>query len=335
VSNFFGTHPERIVALLKERRVAGYVPGSDRTRKLALVVEGGGMRGVLSAGSLLAIDLLGYRNCFDAVYATSAGGVNSAYFISGQGMLGITVYFDCIASRRFINFFRVGKIVNVDFVYDEVVPYHKPLDEAAIRSSPCEFFLSATRADNGKNELIDARRARDSVARILKASSAMPILYNRTVRLESGDYVDGGATDALPLQQAINASCTDALVLTTKVRHHVSVKPTFLQAAFAYAVFGWRYPSMLKECLRAHETANHNRRLAVGEDAVAGVSIATLCPQDAGMIVGRTTIDRRKLIEGARQAARMACRALNDDPAIVEAAFEQFRHGSECRPAGQ
>src|SRR5690348_395584 len=118
MDKLLGTCPAAVVDLLKAR--SGQPPGRD-ARKLGLIVEGGGMRGVLSAGALLALHLLGFRNCFDEVYAASAGGVNAAYFLSGQGTLGISIYFDDISNRRFINPLRFWKMLDVEYVYDHVV----------------------------------------------------------------------------------------------------------------------------------------------------------------------------------------------------------------------
>ena len=101
------------------------------------------MRGVLSAGSLLGVDLLEFRDYFDAVYAVSAGSVNAAYFLSGQGIEGITVYFDDISSRRFIFCYTgsiekynwkptVSSMPTLDFSWnslpavDIVTPYYAP-----------------------------------------------------------------------------------------------------------------------------------------------------------------------------------------------------------------
>ena len=123
-----GTHPRRVIDLILERASLAGRNKPDPSRKLGLVIEGGGMRGVISAGSLLALDLLGFREIFDEIYAASAGGVNAAYFLSGQGTLGMTVYFDDIANRRFINPWRVFKIVDVDYAYDRIISLYKPLD---------------------------------------------------------------------------------------------------------------------------------------------------------------------------------------------------------------
>ncbi len=75
-------HPA--LQLLRQRALAGSQPGQRRDPfKLGLVVEGGGMRGCVSGGALQALTDLGMRECFDAVYGSSAGAINSTYFLSG------------------------------------------------------------------------------------------------------------------------------------------------------------------------------------------------------------------------------------------------------------
>src|SRR5207237_8905904 len=115
------------------------------------------MRVVVPAGSLLALDFHGCRGVFADIYATSAGAVTAAYFPSGQGKLGMTIYFDDIANRRFINPWRLLKIVDVDYAYDRVISLHKPLDDVAIRASRVRFLLSVTDARSGLNELLAVR----------------------------------------------------------------------------------------------------------------------------------------------------------------------------------
>src|SRR5581483_5782236 len=71
--------------------------------KLALVVEGGGMRGIYSGGVMVSMEELGLSGVFDNVYGESAGGPNCCYFLSGQGKLGIRIYLEDLPSRKFVN----------------------------------------------------------------------------------------------------------------------------------------------------------------------------------------------------------------------------------------
>lgn len=331
IDELLGTRPGAVLDLLMARRAQSRNGGVERgTRKLALIVEGGGMRGVLSAGSLLALDLLGFRYCFDEIYATSAGAVNAAYFVAEQGRMGMTVYFDCINNRRFYNPFRLTKIVDVGFVYDHVVPHVKTLDEKRIRTSPTDLFFSLTDVSTGDNVLLNVKECGETVAKMLKASSALPILYNRTVLLEGRKFVDGGVTCTLPIQQAVARGCTDVLILLTKTRGYELPPPNFFDRALLYAMMGHRFPRLMDAYEKMAANTNQARRIAVGDLSLDGVNVATICPNEAELIVGRTTIERGRLIEGARLLASKTFRLFGEDAAAADEIFEEYRRSGSC-----
>src|SRR5262245_6066897 len=70
---------------------AGAPPGVGDA-KLGLVIEGGGMRGAISAGALVALERLGLTSAFDEVLGESAGALNACYFLAGAAALGARIY---------------------------------------------------------------------------------------------------------------------------------------------------------------------------------------------------------------------------------------------------
>ncbi|CAJ1969548.1 unnamed protein product [Cylindrotheca closterium] len=150
-------HP--VAKLLHERKANGSqcVEGGKRDDgcKIALVIEGGGMRGCISGGMVCAINYLGLRDAVDVVYGSSAGSVVGAYFITGQlQWLGPEVYYDKLttAGKNFIDTSRLlrvlgfgladprlfkdvlgrrnnGKpVLNLPFLLKETMQRTKPLD---------------------------------------------------------------------------------------------------------------------------------------------------------------------------------------------------------------
>lgn len=85
VSNITSEHP--VVQAVLERWHNNSKPGKrsiqDRN-KIALAIEGGGMRGCVSAGATAALNILGIHDTIDIVYGSSAGAMIGAYFISRQ-----------------------------------------------------------------------------------------------------------------------------------------------------------------------------------------------------------------------------------------------------------
>ena len=92
--NCTGLHP--VLQVLYKRRLEGSRPG-QRTdgHRVALAIEGGGMRGCVGAGMVCALKQLNLTDCFDVIYGSSAGSLVGAYFISGQVPYeGGQVYYD-------------------------------------------------------------------------------------------------------------------------------------------------------------------------------------------------------------------------------------------------
>lgn len=90
-----GVNPQAVIEAIKARHVR-QIRGdhSPDGRNLGLVIEGGALRAVCSAGGAYVLAELGFSDVFDEVYATSAGVMNASYFLSNQQLLGISVYFE-------------------------------------------------------------------------------------------------------------------------------------------------------------------------------------------------------------------------------------------------
>src|SRR5580658_7570173 len=83
--------PHEVLRALAARARAGSQPGSrDDGLQIALAIEGGGMRGTVSAGMALALHELGLVPAFDALYGSSAGTISSAWLLSSypEGLRG-------------------------------------------------------------------------------------------------------------------------------------------------------------------------------------------------------------------------------------------------------
>jgi predicted patatin/cPLA2 family phospholipase len=283
------------------------------------------MRGVLSAGALLALDLLGYRSCFDAVFATSAGSVNAAYFLSGQGELGMSVYFQDLNDRRFLNPWRLWKVLDVDYVYDFVVKVVKPLDEQAIRQSVTKLYLSVTAVPCGANLLVDVTSSDESIPLLLKASSALPVLYNRTVSVGDKLYVDGGVSGGPPLDKAIGLGFTDILYISTRSRAYVAAKPGMLDRLVFAVGMGIRFPSLMRAYRDSWMIRNRVERLASGSDQVGGVSIASFHAYPERTQVERTTTNPARLFMGAKEVALHLASSLGGDGDVIQKAFARLK----------
>ena len=178
MSNVINTHP--VIDLLMSRKSQGSIPGNRQDDfRVGLAVEGGGMRGVLSAAMLAALVDYDLADCFDAVYAYSAAAVNAVYFASGGGWHSLSIYYDELIGSEFISygrFARGGPLVSLDFVLDVVLEQRNPLDYQRVIDSQVELHLIASSIDQLKPVAFKKFTTKEEVRSALKASACIPLV---------------------------------------------------------------------------------------------------------------------------------------------------------------
>lgn len=216
----FGRSPEKVLTILDKRKLSNYEAGSHSDgSKLALVVEGGGMRGVISSAMLEAIKDMGYSNCFDSIYGTSAGAINAAYFLTGKPEVGTSIYLDCIANKNFISLFRMPNIMDLDYLFNFVKSdKNYKLETDKIWQRKEDFVVTTTRLDNGMSENWNKQRLRspERLISALKASSSTPLFTSNFEVIDGLKLNDGMINNGIPLEPAIEDGATHILCLLTR-----------------------------------------------------------------------------------------------------------------------
>jgi predicted patatin/cPLA2 family phospholipase len=316
VGDLHGINPQAAVAAVRAR--ADRVRSGDRTpdgRKLGLVIEGGGMRGVCSAGGVVAMEHLGFTALFDEVYGTSAGAMNAGYFLAGQASMGIRIYFENMVRREIVNPLRLWKMFDIDRLFDGAVTVDKALRLDAILASPSKLFISLLDIDTGSRQLVEARTLGPLLLAALKAATALPVFYNRAIGVDGRRCIDAGIANTFPIEEALEAGCTDVVVLLTR--------PLGYRRAPAGRLSRWIFD---RACARGNQTlslvhARYHQRdaqlrdLALGRAASPGglgANIATLCTDDAE-VVERLTTDSAVLHAAALSYGRKVLRAFGGD----------------------
>ncbi|MBI3026825.1 patatin-like phospholipase family protein [Candidatus Woesearchaeota archaeon] len=273
-----GINPEtslrNIIIRNKERIKSKNI--SKRGIKSALVVQGGAMRGIFSAGSLIALHNLGLRNAFDAIYASSGGAMNVAYFLSDQPQFGTSIYYEDINNSNFINLLRVNKIVDIDYLFDNVVINKKPLDTYKVIKSKTPFYFFATDIETGRAVRCNSKSK--NILKLLKASCALPLYYNKPVLINHKGFLDGGIQKAVPLEDAIKDGCTDVLVLLTepKPKKYLS----FLEKFLLKKALSKLSKNLFGGYLTGFEDYKHIFNISTGKIKIDNMNIATILPDD-------------------------------------------------------
>ncbi len=211
-------HP--VVQTLLRRRFEGSRPGARTDdRRVALVIEGGAMRGVVSAGMASALDQLGLRDAFDEVHGASAGAFNGAFFMAGQAAYMTSLYWRGFGDPRFVSLRRAlrgeGPAFDMDYVVDGIWARGRPLRMDVLLESAAELHCTATDADTAEIVDLAPLRSAEEVRCALRASARLPWLAGQPVAFRGRRLLDATLAEAIPVQAALTTA-TDVLVLQTR-----------------------------------------------------------------------------------------------------------------------
>lgn len=172
-----------------ERRLAG---NRDDDAFLVIAVEGGGLRGVVSGAMLIALDDLGITRVADAIVGTSAGAVNVAYLAAGRTWDALSAYYDLLPAHlvRPTREALRGPLLRMDFL-DELFTRRLPLLPDQIGQHPVPIFATVTDVDQQCTAAV-ALSGDGDVHTWLKASSWLPVLAGRPLRIDGRRWLDGG-----------------------------------------------------------------------------------------------------------------------------------------------
>jgi predicted patatin/cPLA2 family phospholipase len=208
-----------VLRVLGERTRAGSLPGERRDGfRVALAIEGGGMRGTISAGMALALDELGLVSAFDAIYGASAGAITGAWLLSRpQGLLGWT---EPAYARAFIRrsaLLRGRPVADIRALIEELYQTTFPMDFAAVLASPVEFHPLATDAATGQSTDLRPLCGTPADLRLaLRASAALPLLAGPPVQFDGRRFYDAGLSESVPYRTALAQGATHVLVLRSR-----------------------------------------------------------------------------------------------------------------------
>ena len=206
--------------LLAERKRTGSKRGHrEDDAHLALVLEGGGMRGVVSIGMASVFEERGYFDAFDSVHGSSAGACGGAYFVARQSSLGASIYYEDINNTEFIDLKRplFGRpIMNRAFLVDHVMQHVKPLAAELIVGAPGFLNVVVTSADTGEGMVVNTFRSRDHLFDVLRATICLPVIAGRDSMIDGRRFVDGGLAQQIAIPSAIEAGATHVVALMTR-----------------------------------------------------------------------------------------------------------------------
>ena len=180
-----------------------------------LVLEGGGMKGVYTAGVLDFFLDKGIE--FSSVYGVSAGACHMCSYLSKQKERALDISIDYLDSKKYCSAYSLlttGDLFNVNTAYHLIPEYLNPYDYETFDKYEGRVYAVVTNIATGKPEYLRIRDAKKDIVAV-RASASLP-LVSRNVKIGDKVYLDGGISDAVPIRKSILDGNRKNVVILTK-----------------------------------------------------------------------------------------------------------------------
>ena len=265
-----------------------------------LVLEGGGMKGIYTAGVLDFFLDKGIE--FSSVYGVSAGACHMCSYLSKQRGRARDVNVDYLDCRRYCgveSLLTTGDVFNVATCYELIPDYLHPYDHETFEQYEGKAYSVVTNIQTGRPEYLRLRDMRKDIIKV-RASASLP-LVSRNVRIGNKYYLDGGISDAIPLRKSIVDGNHKNVVIMTKEIGFVRKPSSYLELVKLRYL---KYPKVYELMRDRH--INYNETLEYIERQKENGQAFVIRPKKVSD-VGRIEKDKQKMLalyeEGYRDAA--------------------------------
>ena len=275
--------------------------------KTGLVLEGGGIRGIFTAGILDVLMEEGIE--FDGAVGVSAGAAFGSNYKSGQSRRAIRYNLRFAKDPRYSSIrslLATGNLFNAQFCYHDIPEKHDPFDWETFYKNPMEFYLVATDVETGKAvyHRCDKTEGQFETLEWFRASGSMP-LVSRVVEVGGCKLLDGGIADSIPLRFMEEHGYERNLVILTRPADYVK-KPNPLMPVIRRALSS--YPEAVRAIGDRH--IFYNQELAYVRQREAGKYAFVIRPE-GDLDIGRIEHDRFKIRTVYKEGRRLARRNLS------------------------
>lgn len=240
--------------------------------RCALIVEGGAMRSVFSAGVLDGFLSLQF-NPFDLYLGVSAGAYNLLPYLAGISGASLRVYLELATSKQFINYRRFlsgGHLLDLDWLAQATL-HDTNLNPHSLYYPSKPLIISVTDVDNGQAVYIETNR--DNIESAIKASMALPVVYRGFPLIEGRAMTDGGVADGIPVAEAIRRGATHILVIRARPTNYIK------RDSMWHKFIRWNlqdYPALVQTM--RERVSRFEEVIALIRQPPPGIHILEVCP---------------------------------------------------------
>ncbi len=218
--------------------------------KTALVLEGGAMRGLYTAGVL---DVFMENNIkADIIYGVSAGALFGLNYKSRQIGRALRYNLKYAHEKNYMglySLFTTGNIMNKDFCFNKLVYELDKLDFDTYKNTPVDFYAVVTNLQTGGPEYIKIDDAQKDME-YFRASGSMPFV-SKPVEINGNYYLDGAISDAVPFKKALEDNYEKIIVVLTRPSGYRKKKSNL-----PYKLFYGEFPNFVKTAKNSYQKYN-------------------------------------------------------------------------------
>lgn len=257
--------------------------------KTGLVMEGGALRGLFTAG---VIDVFMENGItFDGAIGVSAGATFGCNIKSGQIGRALRYNVKYCKDKRYFSFLSLiltGNLFGKNFCYHKIPEKLDPFDNDAFEKNPMEFHLVCTDVETGKPVYKKCDRLDGENLEWVRASASLP-LVSEVVEVDGMKLQDGGISDSIPLKYFESIGYDRNVVILTQPKGYIK-KPTSTVKRFGFMLR--KYPKMIEALENRHNMYNQTTKYI--EDKENAGEVFVIRPSET-LPIERTTRDPEKL----------------------------------------
>ncbi len=231
-----------------------------------LIMEGGAMRGMFTAGVIDVLMEEGLDRAFDGAIGVSAGAAYGCNIKSRQ--IGRAIRYNkryCrdwhYASVR--SLLLTGDLFNVKFCYHTIPEELDPFDEETYVKNPLKFYVTVTDVESGRPVYHCIDDPADNYLEWLEATASMPVAA-KIKEIGGRKFLDGGISDSVPIKYFEHKGYDRNVVVLTQPKGYIK-QPTGMMGLMKTRL--GNYPNLLRTLFHRHIIYNRTYSYIENQEA--------------------------------------------------------------------
>ena len=223
--------------------------------KIALVLEGGGLRGLFTSGVLDV--LLEHNINVDCIIGVSAGALFGANYFSKQKGRVLKYNKKYLGDKRYISkrsLLFTGNLVNKKFAYYKITKELEPFDNKTFIKNNKDYYVTVTNIETGKPEYLKIKNVYKQLEEF-RATSAMPFA-SKIIKIDNKKYLDGGISDSIPIDKCISLGYKKIIVVLTQPTNYQK-QPLDKKQRILINMKYYKYPKLINTMKKRHINYNN------------------------------------------------------------------------------